>query len=109
MNNVISHPTFAREPIVNVPRRGPCAKPLTDLRKYRRNKSYGRIAEQAAQARAETDAERADRLEATINQIAIQFSHLLKDARENRLAMYLVLHISRIVEHINESREVHRG
>jgi hypothetical protein len=41
MNNVISHPAFARTPVVNARRHGPCAKPIVSLPAYRRRKYRG--------------------------------------------------------------------
>jgi hypothetical protein len=107
MNNVISHPAFEREPVINERRRGRPAGTIS-FSSYRRNKADERISEWAArvsQERAETDAERADRLESTIDKIAHQFVWLLREARDPNLGDYLGNHISQIVGFIIESRE----
>jgi hypothetical protein len=120
MDNVISHPAFERDPIINQRLRGrpPGTVSLATHRRHRNRDTKLQSNEFHAmrtgnaiygERRPETDAERADRLEITISEIATQFVHMLQEAREPNKMVLLMVHISRVVELITESREVHHG
>lgn len=86
MNNVISHPAFEREPIINErrPGRPTGTVSLATRRRKRRDELNAEITPEIAarQRKAETDAEKVRRLQRDIDDIAV---HLLNSAHARNM------------------------